>query len=126
LRNTLRLWWPATAWAALLLLLGSRPSEQLPSGGFWALPGIDKLAHVAFYGVFGFLVARAARPASGWGAAVVTGAVAGLIWGILDEWVQGQVPGRAREWTDLLADVIGAGGGAFVWARRPGHKTKRS
>jgi hypothetical protein len=109
-------WLPPALWAAFVLFLGSRPASQLPSGGIWGLPGIDKAAHAAVYGMLGLLLAHASgarRPAR----ALLLGALAGLFWGMLDEWVQGRVPGRTQAWTDLLADVIGAGAGGYFRAR---------
>ncbi len=67
-------WGPVVAWGALLIFLGSRPGDGLPSPP----EGFDKLAHLGFYGVLGLLVARATGrwlPAS----------LAGLLLGGLDE-----------------------------------------
>jgi len=113
-------WALAALWAGFLLFLGSRPASELPTGGIWSLPGFDKVVHAAVYGLLGLLVANAAgarRPVR----ALLLGAAAALLWGMLDEWVQGRVPGRTQAWTDLLADVIGGGAGGYSRAliRRP-------
>jgi VanZ family protein len=104
----------ALAWALLLLYVGSRPGGSLPESG---VPHADKAFHALAYGVLGALVARAfgARGRR----ALLLGALAGLSWGILDEWVQGRVPGRTQSWADLLADVLGAAGGALLARSRP-------
>jgi VanZ family protein len=109
----------ALAWAALLLFLGSRPGDSIPESPLLDLPGADKVLHAAVYGVLGALVARAAGAAAPRRRAVLLGALAGLICGMLDEWVQGHVPGRTRSWADLLADTAGAMSGAFLGRFRP-------
>ncbi|HEX5138701.1 MAG TPA: VanZ family protein [Planctomycetota bacterium] len=107
----------ALGWAGLLLFLGSRPADDLPKSPLLELPGADKILHLVFYGVLGALVARAAAP--GRRRAALLGALAGLLCGMLDEWVQGHVPGRTRSWADLLADVAGALSGGFLARFRP-------
>jgi len=108
-------------WAALLLFLGSRTPQQLPDAPLLDLPGADKLAHALAYGGLGYLLARARGPGSA-GRALMTGLVAGLAWGLLDETVQAFAPGRHADGLDLAADALGAAGGAwlrFRTARRP-------
>jgi VanZ family protein len=99
-------WIPALGWAALLLWLGTRTSDALPSGP----PGLDKLAHAAFYGVLGLLVARASG-------SVAAAAGAALLVGLLDEWLQSSTAGRTADWLDLAADVAGAWLGGWVLIR---------
>jgi VanZ family protein len=108
----------AIAWAALLIFLGSRPGDALPESPLLDLPGADKVLHAAVYGVLGALVARAGAAAS-WRRAVLLGTLAGLACGMLDEWVQGHVPGRTRSWADLLADTAGALFGGLLGRFRP-------
>jgi len=103
-------WGPALAWAALILFLGTRPAADLPLP---AIPGFDKLAHAAVYGVLGFLVVRAVEAASPW-RALAWGAAIGLSWGFMDEWAQTATPSRTAELGDLLADVAGAAAGGWV------------
>jgi hypothetical protein len=106
------LWAPAAAWGALLLLLGHQGADDLPSGGIWGLPGIDKAAHAAAYGVLGFLGALAA-PRRG----LLVGPLLAAAVGAIDEWGQRSVPGRFSSALDLLADVTGALLGAWLCFR---------
>jgi len=108
----------AALWAALLLFVGSRPGASLPGGPLLGLPGADKLLHAVGYGVLGALAARASSPRAA-GRALLLGALIGLAWGMLDEWVQGRVPGRTRSWADLLADTAGAACGGLLGRSRP-------
>lgn len=108
----------ALAWAALLLFLGSRPGDSLPKLPVLAWPGADKVLHALFYGVLGALTARGVATRAP-RRALVAGALAGLVCGMLDEWVQGHVPGRTRSWADLLADVTGAALGGLLGRFRP-------
>jgi len=98
----------AAAWAGLLIWLGTRPADGLPA----AWPGVDKLAHAGAYGLLGLLVARAAGARSVW-----LPALAGLVWGALDEWLQASVPGRSSDLLDIAADTIGALLGGWVAIR---------
>jgi VanZ family protein len=118
--HAVRLVWAslAVAWALLLLFVGSRPGESLPQSRILSLPGADKVFHALAYGLLGALVARAAAPRAP-RRALLLGALAGLAWGMLDEWVQGQVPGRTRSWADLLFDTAGASIGGFLGRSRP-------
>jgi VanZ family protein len=108
----------AVAWAALVLFLGSRPRDALPESPLLDLPGADKVLHAAVYGVLGAMVARAAGAKAPWRSLLV-GALAGTLCGMLDEWVQGHVPGRTRSWADLLADAAGAAFGGLLGRFRP-------
>ena len=99
-------WAPPGLWAGTLLFLGTRPAERLPSGP----AGFDKLAHVALYAVLGALTARASRR---W----TFGLLAGLLVGIVDEWLQSGTAGRAADALDAVADVVGAGLGSWVYLR---------
>lgn len=108
----------AVVWALLLLFVGSRPGESFQGSRILSLPGADKAFHALAYGMLGALVARASAPRSP-RRALLLGALAGLAWGMLDEWVQGQVPGRTRSWADLLFDTAGAAFGGFLGRSRP-------
>ena len=114
--GALRRWLPAGLWAAFLLFLGTRPGDDLPAKGFWALPGVDKAGHALLYGVWGWLVHRA-RPVRGPRAAALVGALAGLALGLVDEGLQGLVAGRSRDAADLLADAAGAAAGSWLGFR---------
>lgn len=106
---------PALAWQALIWLLSSRP---WPGAGGWiarlwlALPRwlsahlpADKAVHALFFGVLAGLwhlglPPRRGRAALAWGLAV--------LWGVIDELHQSQVPGRSADPWDALADACGA------------------
>ena len=110
-------WAPVAIWAALLLVLGTRPAGQLPSAPW---PGFDKVAHALAYGVLGFAFVRA-RGTRGGLRALLLGALAGAAVGALDEWSQGFVAGRTSSAFDLLADLLGAAAGGWlayrtIWA----------
>lgn len=100
----------AIAWAALLLLLGSRPAGDLPSPGW---PGADKAAHFLLYAPLGWFSAPPLLRAAG----------AGLAVGGVDEFLQRSVPGRSSDPFDLLADVLGALAGGLL---RRGRSPRRS
>ena len=79
----------------------------------------DWAGHAAAYAALGFMATRSATYLG-----VVRAAVAGAAYatghGGLLELLQASVPTRAAEWSDLLADALGAAAGAAAAAaRRP-------
>jgi VanZ family protein len=83
-------------------------------------PGPDWGLHAAAYCVLGLLLARALWPAGprGLGLGLVTALC--LAYGLGDEWHQSFVPGRTAEGGDVVADTLGGGLGAllYAWWRR--------
>ena len=112
-----------TSWSLLMGLCGlifwqsSAPlPPQTPS-----LPGLDKLAHAAIYGLLAYLAARAFVhfPLTNhsrfvpWAAALFAAG-----YGLSDEMHQAFVPGRRADVWDLAADLAGAIAGARFYHRR--------
>jgi len=120
-RRSAARWVPVAAWAALLRWLSSRPPDELPAGDLLNLfPDADKVVHFGFYGVLGLLVVWATAPRRERGA-LALGALAGLLWGCLDEWLQAYAPGRSPDFLDILADTLGAGLGGWALFRLTGR-----
>ncbi len=94
-----RAWlWPVII-AALIFLASTRSELAGPS-----VPGTDKVAHFAVYGLLGTLVVRLGRrPRAAWIALVLVS-----LYGVSDEWHQSFTPGRSVEFADWLADTLGA------------------
>ena len=107
-----------TAWVGLTILLTSIPGSDLPD---IMVPGADKLAHLGFYGVMGFLCALWRREAgTGRAAAVVQGLAFAVVVGAFDEGHQVWIPDRFPDALDWLADAVGGGLGAALSAVAPG------
>ncbi len=98
-------------WLGLTFVLTSIPNMTLDV----PVPGIDKLAHLVFYGVSGFFFAlwRRASGASV-GRAVVLAVLFAVVAGCLDEVHQYWIPGRSADPADWLADTAGGGCGALL------------
>jgi VanZ family protein len=97
-------------WVALTLTLTSIPNLQTPVD----LPHADKLAHLGFYGVMGFLFALWRREASDpVPRAILVAILFIVVLGALDEGHQSFIPGRSMEFNDWLADMAGGGIGSF-------------
>lgn len=92
--------------AVAIAVLTLMPHPPGPPG----VPGMDKLVHLL---AFAALVAPLAWRYPRYWAAV---AFAALAYGGLIELVQPHV-GRSAEWADVLADALGAFGGAWLAAR---------
>lgn len=68
--------------------------------------GWDKLVHLGVYAVLAVSIGMASRLRGG--GALLAGFAGAVLVGAVDEWNQMQLPGRAAEWGDLLADASGA------------------
>ena len=96
----------AVAWTAFLFVMISVPGSEFGVPP----PGVDKLAHVAFFLVGAVLWRRAGR-SERWVA------VAGLAYAVLTEvWQHAVVPGRVGDPIDALANALGLALG--LWAVR--------
>jgi VanZ family protein len=107
-------WIAPALWGAFIEVLTSWP--RVPDFGEPA--GSDKLAHVALYGIFAFLVIRAAQQGRPAMRAILISFVALSAWGALDEWHQKFIDGRSADVSDWAADTTGVLVGlAIGWAK---------
>jgi VanZ family protein len=109
----------AGAWIVVVFAASSWPNPPTPPELPPGFPGLDKVTHLALYGVLGFLLYRAiqwpGRPGFALGRLLtVVGALAVL--GTVDEIHQVWIPGRGMEGADLLADIAGGLVGALTAA----------
>ncbi len=95
-------WGPAAFWAMVLFLL----SEIQPDPESSWLVIHDKVAHVGLYAVLGATLAWGRR-AGGRSLPPSLLILAGMAYGVLDEWHQSFVPGRDPSSGDVLADGAG-------------------
>lgn len=100
--DRLRAWGPAAGWAIVLFVLSALPHlGRAPS-----FPFSDKVAHMILYAVLGATLAwgwsRSPRPVPH-----LMVLLAGVLYGLSDEWHQMYVPGRVPDLADWLADVVG-------------------
>jgi len=104
-RRRVLLWAPVALLLAYEFYLSSQ--SHLPSVPVH-LPHLDKLLHASYFFLTGAFAVRAAR-GEGWsrGRTAALLLVAGLAWGISDEYHQSFVPGRDVEAADVAADVAG-------------------
>lgn len=103
-------WWPVVGWACVILALTSWPSPPDVAPRF---PGLDKVAHLAVYGVLGYLVARALRaPATL--RTQLNSLTAMATFAFVDELHQVVIPGRSASIWDWTADLTGATAGLLI------------
>lgn len=115
----LRLRWPAILWTAAIFILLVIPESGLPRNGMLGMPNLDKLAHVALFGLFvalWYLRLRAYHPSKpGW--LLFRLFLLASAYGIAMEFVQLVFTNRAFEGLDILADILGAGAAVIgIWA----------
>jgi len=100
----------------------SGDSLHLPS-----IPGIDKIGHMAIYGLLAVAVLwflesadKPVAPAS----AALTAVLFCVIYGLSDEWHQTFIPGRMVSYHDLLADLAGPVLVTAIWLRSNLFRTR--
>jgi len=98
----------AVAWAAVIWSLSASPGKRGPKP--FVMRVVWNGGHAAVFAVLSLLLlsglpaARAAR---------IAGIAACVVYGVVDEWHQSFVPGRAATVTDWITDTSGA---VFGWA----------
>ena len=107
-------WLPLILYCLLIYIQSSHPSpKQIPS-----FPFVDKVLHVAAYGIMGILFYRAyhtLRIKNNIQLLMVLSAVSASLYGISDEIHQSYVPFREAEVADAIADTIGALSGVWLY-----------
>jgi VanZ family protein len=99
---------PPVGVMAGIFFLSHQPGETLPLP---ALPGLDKLAHFAVYGLLAATLIRACSPAMRQVRPCRVVAIAILwcmLYGLTDEFHQYFIPGRSVSFQDIMADTLGA------------------
>ncbi len=110
----LRAWLPALGYMGLIWTLSS--CSHPPS--LATVPFHDKGAHFLEYGALAVLLTHAVRgtwPGLRIPTAYVLALLTAVLWGGLDEIHQAFVPNRVADAKDLLADSLGALGGALLY-----------
>ena len=89
-------------YALLILMLSSTPSSELPKS--WLLQ-YDKVIHFFEYFIFGILAMKSIPKASK--KTVLSLIPAGLLFGLMDEYLQSFISGRFSSGLDVLSDTLG-------------------
>ncbi|MBL7922601.1 MAG: VanZ family protein [Bacteroidia bacterium] len=105
--------WPGISWALLILVLSTITTPSLEVPDFFDLFAPDKVAHFIFYAVYVMLFTRSfstMSPASRWSRnRSVIPLLSGAVYGGLIELYQGfLLSNRTADWTDFVANCIGA------------------
>ncbi len=118
-RSLIAVWGPV--WAAMALIFAASGLSSLPSA---ARALDDGVWHGLGYGFLAALLLRAlaaARWEAVTGRTALLAAALATLYGATDELHQWFVPGRAAQWSDLVADATGAAmvcGAAWMWRAR--------
>ena len=120
-KNFLICWLPLIVYCLLIYIQSAHPSpEELPSFKF-----MDKMLHFVAYGVMGILFYRAyqtlqIRNQRQW--LVFLSIVSASLYGITDEIHQYFVPARHASFSDVIADILGAVCGVYLYHVWTGRK----
>ena len=107
-------WLPLILYCLFIYIQSAHPSpEQIPS-----FPFVDKALHFAAYGLMGILFYRAyqtLRIKNNIQLLMLLSVVSASLYGISDEIHQSFVPFREAEVADVIADIIGAFSGVWLY-----------
>jgi VanZ family protein len=103
---------------ALAYLAAMFAATHMPTRLPTSMPvrGLDKAVHFVAYAGLAIVLMAAANVFWRTGVRTALGVIiVAAIYGALDEWTQGFVPGRSAELRDWVADVLGAAVGAGLY-----------
>jgi len=107
-------WLPLILYCLIIYIQSANPSpDQIPS-----IPFVDKVFHFAAYGIMGILFYRAyqtLRIKDNLPTLMLLSVVSASLYGISDEIHQSFVPFRDAEVGDVIADIIGAFSGVYLY-----------
>lgn len=111
-------WIPAAAWATLLFILSSLPSQAVPSLG---IEYEDLVIHFLVYSVLGYClgIALLHDPERANLEMAIIAILLGVLYGASDEFHQMFVPGRFSTISDFLADSAGVLVGVLAFRKFP-------
>jgi len=114
LKRFLLYWLPLILYCLLIYIQSDHPSpEQIPK-----LPYVDKVLHTTAYGILGILFYRAYQTLkikNNLQMLILLSVVSATLYGVSDEIHQSFVPFREAEVADVIADMLGAFSGVFLY-----------
>lgn len=107
-----RHFYPAIAWAILILIISGIPGEYIPASiPFLNLFKPDKLVHLFLFATFSYLLSRGSEkyfPSGSIATKIFISIGTGIVFGLLTEALQRYLfIGRSGNWMDFMADVTG-------------------
>jgi VanZ family protein len=107
-------WLPLILYCLLIYIQSANPSpDQIPS-----FPFVDKLLHFSAYAFLGILFYRAYQTLkikNNLQMLILLSVVSATLYGVSDEIHQSFVPFREAEVADVIADMLGAFSGVFLY-----------
>lgn len=111
-------YWPVVLWAVVIFGLHIMPSDRIPKPPEWSF-SVDKLVHFFLFAAMSFLMLRYKHLKLGrWdGMIILSIMIYASLYGVLMELIQLAVPGREFNLVDLVADILGALAGNYIYIR---------
>ena len=122
--NLIRFWFPVLVYSGIIFYVSSLESVETPQ----SIPHFDKVCHLAEYGLFGLLLARAISHSVtriDRATLIICTVIGAFLYGLSDEFHQSFVPGRTTDVMDLAADTVGGLLGALTYIFIDNIITKR-
>ena len=118
----LRHFWPALAWALLILILCIIPGQELPQWGWTDLINLDKITHAGVFGLLALFIYRGLLLQYGSSvkrsSCVALALIISTLYGVATEVIQGTlVEGRVADPLDQVANMVGIGATWIVIAK---------
>lgn len=109
-------------WLIILTVLHCLPGDEIPTGGLFNIPQLDKVVHFCLFMILVILscrvIDRTAINPSRLKKIYLTIAISGLLYGIAMEFVQYYfIINRTFDIADMAADAVGSYGG-FLFATK--------
>jgi len=104
--------WKTLVWACIIIVLSLMPADNIHSQNWYVLPHQDKILHLLFYGIFGFLLIKAfqahfKRPRMSSTVLILSLSLILAFGAILEIIQEKMIQSREGEVLDLLFDLIG-------------------
>lgn len=118
--NFLKYWLPPLLWASFIIYLSSLPVKPSEGGNFYLFMSVKKIIHLFEYGILWLLLYRAEVASFNVTKkrASILATIAIVVWGTIDEYHQGLVPGSGGQphIHDVFIDLLGGLASlAFIW-----------
>ena len=108
----------AVFWAAIIFMLSTNSPLEAGPDDWYDFIGIDKVGHLVFYAIFCCLLCFAFYKMDKLNPRLILSIAIVFVYGVVMEFLQYNFyPDRYLEYSDMIANLIGALSGAFIFSK---------